>query len=270
MARFLPYISIDSDRDPPPALKVTHRNPMTAGTPPAKETLMFTDSLYPISSIRALALSAAIALAVTTPQTLLAAPEACTTLIPLTAGETWRDPGRGIAETVCFDLAVDAPGIVTLDLITTDEPRARLVFEGPRLRQTPTSLVATTASALRVRVESEDPSRPLPAFRLSTGFAIEAPKSETDSETELDPDPFAGCNAKSETDSETELDPDPFAGCNAKRSEPQSFYDLSNIPGSVRPHLATLCRRAAGGGDTTHRRPAGQDRARSRGGGRRR
>jgi hypothetical protein len=189
---------------------------------------------------------------VTASSTLHAASDPCTTVIPLTAGDAWRDPGRGVADSVCFDLDVDRSGIVALDLISAIAPQVRLVFDGPgRLRQTPTTLVASVEPGIvRVRVDGEDPRRPLPSFRLETRFAAAVAKSETDGETELDPDPFAGCGAKSETDGETELDPDPFAGCGAKSEtdgetelDPDPFtYDLSRIPASLRPHLAEICR----------------------------
>ncbi|MEE8524499.1 MAG: hypothetical protein V3T72_11260 [Thermoanaerobaculia bacterium] len=216
---------------------------------------MFADNKYFTHPLKALGIFAYIVLATASPETLLAAPDRCTTVIPLTAGETWRDPGREAAEKVCFDLGVEGPGLVALDLVssssTTDPavPRARLVFDGPgRLQQTPTSLVTVWPSGIyRIRVESEDPRQPLPPFRLATRFSAEVSKSETDSETELDPDPFSGCGAKSETDSETELDPDPLADCGVKSDAPHDadVYDLSRVPAAVRPHLAEICRRAS-------------------------
>ena len=192
-----------------------------------------------------------------------ATPNLCGTLVPLTPGETWRDPGRGIAERLCFHLDVETPGILTLDLYTdTAAPPAWLVFDGAgRLQQSATSLVLDAAAATYlVRVESQDPRQPLPAFRLTTRFAEDVSRSETDSEIEVEPDPFSERGSKSETDSEIEVEPDPFSGCGSKSetdseievepdplTEPTpKIHDLARLPAVLRPYLAELCQRESG------------------------
>ncbi len=214
---------------------------------------MSTFSKQFIHSVKSLGIVTFIALISVCPQALLAATTTCTRLIPLAAGEAWRDPGRGLGADVCFDLEIEAPGIVVIDLISTTEPRAHLIFDGPgRLQQTPTSLVAVSPSSmLRVRVAGEDPYLPLPPFRLETRFAVATVKSETDGETELDPDPFAGSSTKSETDGETELDPDPFAGSSTKSEtdgeteldpDPLVAHDVSLLPAPLRAKMGEICR----------------------------
>ncbi len=152
---------------------------------------------------------------------LLADARPCATVVPLAAGETWRDPGRAIGDAVCFDLELDAAGIAALDVATSaTAARVRLSLRDTavtRLKQSTTSLIfAAGAGSYRLRVEAEDPRQGLSSFRLRASFVTGGLKSETDSEIEVDPEPFA----------------DPIAG----------LYDLAGARKALGGQLVELCR----------------------------
>ncbi len=171
----------------------------------------------------------------------LHADRSCASIVPLVAGETWRDPGSDAGDTACFDLDLAADGVLMVEVsaAATAAPvrlsRDQGATAASRLRQSATSLVlAARAGSHRLRVEAEDPRQPLPTFVLRSRFLAGA-KGETDSETEIDPDPVVAPGDKGETDSETEIDPDPLAG-----DPVASLHDLSApLLGS---RLGALCR----------------------------
>ncbi len=183
-----------------------------------------------------------------------AAHATCDSPIPLTAGETWRDPGSRAGAGSCFSVRLDAAGVLALDIAApADAPRPRLTFLSPQrtLQQSATSLIlAADAGSYRLRVESEDPRQPLPPFRLSTRFVADRraaagiDKSEDDSELEIEPDPFtagplAACGSKSEDDSELEIEPDPVLAGPLSVTRP---HDLAEVTALLSPRLCELCR----------------------------
>ncbi len=150
----------------------------------------------------------------------------CDSTVPLAPGETWRDPGGEAGDGACFELGLDSGGILMLDVSTSvSAAQARLILTGSeatasgafsRLQQSATGLVLDAPpGSYRVRVETEDPRQRLPPFILRARFAAGIAKSETDSEIEVDPDPFAGGPSR---------------------------HDLSAASAPVRSALAELCR----------------------------
>ena len=185
-----------------------------------------------------------LALTVLCPRPAAAAPVRCTETIPLTAGDSWYDAGRSAREGACFQVDLTAPGILLLEVSTAAAAGpVRLVLTGlhaagtsdcppaaTRLQQSATSLALSAPRGyVQLRVTGDDPRRTLPPFVLHTRLAAASPRSELDSELEIDPDPLTAGAEASELDSELEIDPDPTASC-GQRSELDSELEIDPDP----------------------------------------
>jgi hypothetical protein len=129
----------------------------------------------------------------------------CDAAVPLTPGETWRDPGAQ-ASGACFLVDVDETGILVAELLLpATQPRAHLMLleaDAPasaRLRQSATTLVlAAEPGRYSLGVKADNPEERLGPFRLWIDLAVPEPspslrrevgKGENDTEIELEPNP---------------------------------------------------------------------------------
>lgn len=193
-----------------------------------------------------------IALAPATLRAATAAPSPidCGSAVPLTPGETWRDPGTW-ASSACFTVEVDETGVLVAELLlpatTPDAHLTWLDSDAPvstRLQQTGTTLVlAAGPGRYRLGVRTDDPAARLGPFRLWIDLAEPAPSlalrnrgahGEHDSELELEPDPLVALCPDGEV-----LDP------NTGRCRPGSTAAApSKLQPLERSGWTALCRRA--------------------------
>ncbi|MEM8961530.1 MAG: hypothetical protein AAGD38_08640 [Acidobacteriota bacterium] len=151
--------------------------------------------------------------------------------IPLAGNDLWHDSGGTFSQ--CFDIAIDRPVTLLLDLHSENEERIWLVAPGldNAMSRTTEHLAQVAAGSYRIVVENEHPSRTLPPFRLQARSApVPLFRSENDNETEVDPDPPAPTaplqsHTRSENDNETEVDPDPPAPTAPLQSHTRSEND---------------------------------------------
>ncbi len=151
---------------------------------------------------------------------------------PVTVGETVRHAGGGVGDSACFLLDVPLESLLAVDALTpVDGARVRLHLQSAaghrQLRASGDSqLQLAAAGQYRLRVEAEDPRKPLPSFRLlvralpsvsPASQFIPAPSGahgELDTELEIDPNlllsgldlPSTGTD-DGELDTELEIDP---------------------------------------------------------------
>lgn len=211
--------------------------------------------------VSTLLLGTALAPATLRAATAAPSPIDCGSAVPLTPGETWRDPGAW-ASGACFTVDVDETGLLVAELLLpATAPGAHLTWldsDAPvstRLQQTGTTLVlAAGPGRYRLGVRTDDPAARLGPFRLWIDLAEPAPSlalrnrgahGEHDSELELEPDPLVAlCPDGEVLDPRTgrcRPDTDPAARTAKSAS-------TAPVPSGIRPPgpsgFGTLCQRA--------------------------
>lgn len=144
----------------------------------------------------------------------------CTSAVPLSPGETWRDSGVW-ASGSCFTVDVGETGILVAELLVpATGPRAHLTLLDsdasgsiPLQQSATTVVLAAEPGRYRLGVKADDPAARLGPFRLWLDLAEPEPGSslrravgqgERDSELEIEPDPLlATCPAGEELDPRT-------------------------------------------------------------------